>query len=961
MAVRRNLELACGFAIFLVVTVTSAAPVGSERRAEVRDSTDGYLPRFVTPNHYELEITTDIYQPQPPFPFQGFVSIYFTCTVQTTIVILNSLNLRIIGIRVFSDPENAVRPPSPILLQWSLDAQANFLIIEVANPFEVGFKYIFDITYDGYINSNGNGLHWRSYTDTDGSTKYLAVTQFQGIAARQMFPCFDEVDLKATFDVTVVSKPPSVTLSNMPVISTTDRGNGWTAYKFDRSPIMSTYQVTIAVGDFVRVETDWRNFTSYPINLYARPQMANNLEFAAYIAPRISAWLEQETGIPYSLPKLDHIAIPEQGWAMENWGLITYAESMLCVDKTVSGAGAIVSSATVVAHEVSHQWYGNLATFKEWDDTWLNEGFATYYNYYPLESLGWPTSEFQQSDKTMPFLDSDQLNTSVPIRKRPNNIWESDSASAGSTYPKGSAVVRQLRQVLTPATLKRGLTKYLTKFSYGSVTTADLWAELNEQAALDGIKNPDGSDIDLSFHMDAWLNQFGYPMLNVTRNGDGTASVTSRQYFRPIGQTPDTPSPYNYSWTVPITVFDKTTTNYDAPPGFWIRYGQSSTTITGLSTNAADWFMINTNQLGFYRVNYDEALRRQIVLQLNINPSLIPAESRAQFVDDSFSLSRTLDIPATWAMDSTQYLGLERTFNAWDAALKHLRYFDRLLQPLFSYSKFRLYNVNTLRPLYDDLGWNYVDMENPLQQLLRREAIANTCYYGLSECVTQAQQLYATFKANPDNHGINPNNLPTVLCVGVNFGDGSDWSLVFEQYQKRRNSIFYEERYAYLFGLACSSDTVWQDRLLNYIVRGELIEIRDQNQALNYMTLSRVGMPIVWNYLDNSWTTVPSTINKLARLRNIILTFGDSSGSIRFNNFVGKYPPTSQSDLESYRQMDLLILENIDWMTANQDELSDWFDAQVPSFKTRTIDARLQLPISPMSAWDLAEQPTEAY
>jgi len=951
MALHGTISMSLLVVISLTVATVCATPrPGTNQYEKGRDSTDGYLPRVAVPIHYDVEITTDIYQPQPPFTFSGYESIVINCTVETNILVLNSLNLRIIGIRVFNDPSNVVRPPSPILLQWSLEPQANFLVLELANALRVGFTYIVDIYFDGVMNPETStyGLRWLSYTDDDGSTKYVAATQFQGIAARQMFPCFDEPDLKATFNITVVAKPESVVLSNMPLVSTEDAKNGWVYNIFAKSPVMSTYQVTIAVGDFTYIETEWQGITSCPVRIYGRRQKMEKLAFAAYAAPRIQAWFERETGIPNQLPKMDHIALPVQTWAMENWGLITYSENWLSIDNVLSSAASIQSTAEVIAHELAHQWYGNLITFKTFSEAWLNEGFATYYGYTALEALGWPGSEIHHYSGTQPFLETDQLNTSVPIRKKQDSIFQADVMAAGSTYPKGAAMVRQLRGILTLPTLNRGLSKYLTKYSYGAVITDDLWSELEAQAAIDGITNPDGSAINLGVLMNAWLDQFGYPVLNVTRNGDGTATVTSRQYFNPVSQTADVPSDYGYSWSIPITVGTRATIGSEpTPPGFWIPFGSSSATLTGIPTTAGDWFMINVKQLAFYRVQYDSSSHRDIVNQLITDYTVIPSESRAQFVDDSFALSRTAYIPATRAMDTTQYLDKEVVYIAWGVALKHLRYFDRFIQPLLWYSNYGTYMLSKIQPVYERLGWNYVAMENPQTQYLRRDAISNACYYGLADCRDYAQLLYDAYKVNPDVNSVNINNLPTVLCEGVNSGDSSDWAMVFQQYQNRVSSTVSEERNAYLYAMACTTDTVWLDRYLNYIIRGELIAARDQNTGLSYMIQNRIGRPIVWDYFTNSWNTVPATISKVARLRQIVLTFATEDGVNMYNDFVTQYPPSS-GNVAAYREMEQLLLQNVEWLSSNENDLQGWLIDRLPPKSAVNAKTMSQLPISPM-------------
>jgi hypothetical protein len=443
----------------------------------------------------------------------------------------------------------------------------------------------------------------------------------------------------------------------------------------------------------------------------------------------------------------------------------------------------------------------------------------------------------------------------------------------------------------------------------------------------------------------------GYPVVTVTRNGDGTATVTSRRFFNPRGQSADTPSDYNYSWDIPITVATAATTNWDMAPSQYIKFGQTTATLTGVPADG-NWLMINARQLSFFRVDYDNIMRNDIVNQLIADFTKIPPESRAQFIDDSFALSRTLAISETLAMDTTQYLHDELEPNSWVAAIKHLGYARRILRNALWLNLFNTYVLDRIVPVYNQTAWIIDTVESPLYALFRGDIVFNTCVLGWEECQTTARGLYNTYKANPDTNSVPPDQLPTVLCTGVSEGGSTDWSIVWDQYQKRRPSPIREERYAYLFGLACSFDTIWQERYLNYIIRGELIDARDQNTALGYMVKSNVGLPIVWNYLDNSWGTVPSGINKFNALRAIVGTLYDQNGLDQFDAFVSKNPAQSQWELENYIQFRLIIVQNMDWYAANEASLSEWLVAHTKDVAIDKANIGASLGMNPGSSMD---------
>jgi aminopeptidase N len=882
------------FVLGFALGANALLPAG-KRDHDRFDAIDGRLPRNVVPVHYNLEVRPNINLDQPPFPYEGDVQIYIRCVEPTNTVVLNFKDLNFRNVGIVNDPNSPVPAPSPIFLSYTADSSTDFLTISFVNSLVTDATYIVTISFVGVLRDpTQRGIYYDYYLDRFGITHYLVATQLESIFARAMFPCFDEPDLKATFNTTIVRIPDHISLSNMDLLRSDTRVDGNIADVYNKSPIMSTYQVCVIIGHFQFVEADWEGVTSYPVRIYARPDMLPNLAFAAKVAPIIQKWFEDETGVAYHLPKMDHIALPSKSGAMENWGLITYSEFYLCLSPETSAITGELIVAQVIAHEIAHQWFGNIVTCKWWNDIWINEGFASHYEYRSLAAIGWPTGELEQIDGSQPFFVPDARNTSDPIIKNITNVWQAPSVFSGSTYPKGGAMLRHIRSILPTATFNAAITNFLNRFRFDSATSDDLWTVLTEQADADNVRAPDGSPLDFKVLMDPWFNQMGFPLLTVSNSGDGTAQVTSQRFFNPTDQSPDTPSYFNYQWHIPISVVTSDVNDWDSVlPTHWIPLDQTSTTIRGIPTDVNRWYLINPKQQAFYRVNYDDASRAAIVSQLLADHTVIATESRSQLLDDTFTLARVNVLPEVSAMELTRYLGSESSFNPWESALKHILYGDRILRNFLWHSNYRTYLLGKVAPIYSQLGWFYNSTESPLTRHLRRSLVTTACFFGDADCYENARLYYNYYEINPDVNSVDANNLPTVLCLGVSEGDGSDWSMVLNQYLQRKNTPFREERYAYLFALSCTADTAYLDMYLNYIVRGELISTRDQTQALRYMVQNNAGLALVWQYLDNSWLTVPSTISKFSILENIAGTFFQPADDSRFNNFVGKYPPQS--------------------------------------------------------------------
>jgi aminopeptidase N len=302
-------------------------------------------------------------------------------------------------------------------------------------------------------------------------------------------------------------------------------------------------------------------------------------------------------------------------------------------------------------------------------------------------------------------------------------------------------------------------------------------------------------------------------------------------------------------------------------------------------------------------------------------------------------------------MDATQYMGLERHYNPWYATLKYTGLANRMLKSTGAswLSNYSTYMLSILEPTYNALGWTYSSEETPDEQTLRRDVVAATCNNGHELCIENAQMDWVRYKQQPDVNSINPNNLPLSLCTGVSRGTGSDWNIVFDQYQVRRGTPIRDERNSYLYGLACSKDSVTLDRLLTYIVGGVQIATRDQYRATLYLAMNPLGVDKVWNYFDNQWSTVPSGMSKFTVMRYITQVWADQASLDKLNAFIAKNPPTSQSQWSSFNQMQLTVAQNVAWMNANQDSLRDWVIAHSPA--ATSARSTFEFPVDPLAFW----------
>jgi len=937
--------------------LSAVIAVGAKAWSGRMDDTDARLPTDLLPYHYNLEILPYIYFPEPPLPFNGKVEIFFECFTATNVITISNDGLTIeessISLTVSADsPGN---PPTPVVTSWEHIQDIHFLKFHLDDHLIVGGRYVLSLEFTGTMKpaSQGEGLYWDSYEDETGTTVYVAATQGESIFSRMYFPCFDEPAMKATFNTTVVRRSSLVSLSNMPLIRSDNRPDDFVADVYSQSPLMSAYQVCIAVGDFVSRFSG--NINGYEVRIWSRPQVIHLMDWVAEIAAVLQAWLENATNQPYPLPKMDHIMLPTKGGAMENWGLITYGEQNVVYDPATSPAYTKLQVVSITAHELAHQWYGNLVTCDWWTDIWLQEGFATHNNYIPMAALGWEASEIQQiegSRGTMQFLNADGKNTSDPVRKNITTGLMADYSFSGSTYPKGGAMLRMLGGILTEPTLNRAIQTFLDTWKYKTAVTDDLWDALSTQADIDGVTNPDGSPLDIKARMDPWLNQMGYPLVTVTRSTDGTAVVSRSHFLSPAHQFVTTPSEWNYAWPVPLTFVtaEDNSQPWDFPPRAWIDLDQTEITLAGLPTNLNDWVIFNARGRMFYRVNYDAASRAAINDAFSTFPKFFDGQTKTAFLDDSFVLARTLYILEADAMNATGFLADEFTYNPWYPAVTYFSSAQRLIENEPWFASYRAYVLSLTVPVYSTLGWTFIDSETPLEQYLRRDMISVSCNNGWNDCVDLALQEYYVARLNPSVNTVDPNILPVALCTGMMTFTG-DWGLWFAEYQRRASSQVREERYSYLYGLACTS---FQSNLVSYLneLIGTGIASRDKNTAAGYLALNNYGAVLLWNYLDQNWTSAAFS-GRFTTLTKIVDGFSNQAGLDQLLAFIERHPAMSQSEENSYTQMLLKVRQNITWLEINRDSLRDWLAARTGGTDLDTLSRRMRtpLPVSPVYHW----------
>jgi len=447
------------------------------------------------PSNYQLEFEPNLEN----FTFKGKEVIKFTCKILTNKIILNAIDLQIQKCVVQNNNKTITAKK---ICFYEEKRELEILLTE-----KIKGNVSLHIEFTGILNDEMVGFYRSRYNQKD-KTVYLATTQFQNQDACRAFPCWDHPNAKATFEIAIIANDNLTAISNMPVKSK-KKLEGKTSYQFTKTPQMSTYLVYLGVGNYA-IRNKKIDNGRVEIRFIAPPGNEDKGKFALHITAKLLKSYESYFGIKYPLPKLDLIAIPDfDASAMENWGAITFRESVLYYDPLTSSTDTLQYSATTISHELAHQWFGNLVTMKWWNDLWLNESFATFMatkftdKFYPEWDL-W--DQFIGPD-TNPAMDLDSLKSSHPIDVPVKNPKEIDEIFDAISYEKGGSILLMLENYVGEADFRKGLKSYLKKFQYKNATGMDLWKEINAVSKKPGVLKM----------VNDWLKHTGYPLVDVSK------------------------------------------------------------------------------------------------------------------------------------------------------------------------------------------------------------------------------------------------------------------------------------------------------------------------------------------------------------------------------------------------------------------------------------------------------------
>lgn len=660
-----------------------------------------FITQFV-PEHYDLFLDLS----RETKTFSGKVSI--TGQAKSDRISLHQKDLEIASVEVAGQ----ARP-------FTVDHENEVLHIELADAGQVELV----IAFSGKITDNMTGIY-PSYYTVDGVKKEVLSTQFESHFAREAFPCVDEPEAKATFDLALRfdQAEGELALSNMPEIDVESRKETG-IWKFATTPRMSSYLLAFVAGDLQGVTAKTKNGTL--VGVYStKAHPLSNLDFSLDIAVRSIEFYEDYYGVKYPIPQSLHIALPDfSAGAMENWGLVTYREVYLVVDENSTFASR-QQVALVIAHELAHQWFGNLVTMKWWDDLWLNESFANMMEYVCVDAIepSWNIFEDFQTGGVPAALKRDATDGVQSVHVEVKHPDEINTLFDGAiVYAKGSRLMHMLRRWLGDADFAKGLHAYFEKHQYGNTIGRDLWNALGQ-----------ASGRDVAAFMDSWLEQPGYPVLTVKVEND-VLKISQKQFF--IGEHEDK----NRLWVVPLN------SNWKGLPD---TLETESIEIPGYAALLAEnkgALRLNTENTAHYITDYQGDLLDAVLADLET----LDNTSKLQIVQERRLLAEAGHISYADLLPVLDKLAKEESYLVVSAVSQVIAALERFIDE--GTETERVFNslvAKLARHNYDRLGFEAKDGESDEDELVRQLTISMMIRSNDAEASQVASQIFAAHKEN---------------------------------------------------------------------------------------------------------------------------------------------------------------------------------------------------------------------
>lgn len=764
------------------------------------------VPRLLdtfTPNHYNLTLDLTCAEEKE---FSGTVIISGNSTSES--ILLHSKGLTI---------QSAIIDNQPADVSFG-----EFDELRLSQPNLKNGNHTIHIIFSGNITDAMHGLY-PCYFTHDGIKKQLFATQFESHHAREVFPCVDEPAAKAEYDLTLITRPGITVLGNMPVKSEEENDDSLTT-TFEKTPRMSSYLLAFVIGELHKKSA--RTKSGVEVNVWATPaQNENTLDFALDIATRSIDFYDEYFGVKYPLPKSDHVALPDfSSGAMENWGLITYRESCLLADPELTPESSRRFIATVIAHELSHQWFGNLVTMNWWNDLWLNESFANMMEYVAIDALHpeWRMWEDFATNEVTAALRRDSLDGVQSVQADVNHPDEiSTLFDPAIVYAKGGRLLVMVRKLIGEEAFRAGLKSYFEKFAYKNTVGNDLWQEL-ELASGQPIVNL----------MNTWISQPGLPVVSVSNSHD-TAILSQERFFIGEHQPSDAlwPIPLFANQPLDVKILNQKETTVSIEKPLQLNCGLSAHFITKYDESSREYLLKNITEL--------PTLDKICILQ---DATIL---ARAGFENSASLLPLALSLKTETN---------EKVFGMAAGALTELRKFvddnDAARDSL------KRISGEFARATFEELGWDEKDGESDDDRERRTTVLSLMMYSEDKEVLDEAKTRFDSNKLE---------DLPTeirALIISTNVRHFETPEMIENLFAAYKNTPSNDLQNDIAIGLTSTKNPKTAEKILANIKNSNIIRPQDASRWFVYLIRTRESRQIAWNWLKENWAWVEGTFGE---------------------------------------------------------------------------------------------------
>lgn len=778
------------------------------------DGTGYRLPRTAVPHRYRIELAPDL----DKFTFTGTASIDIEVTEPVEEIVLNAAELKVSSAKI------AGAKGSTVVAEAHTDEESERLTLRLPERLAAG-KATVELEFTGELNDKLRGFYRSTWTDDAGNERIIASTQFEPVDARRAFPCWDEPDLKATFEVSLIVADGLTAISNGHVVGEEKVSGGRRRVRFAETMPMSTYLVACVVGPFELTEPT--DVAGTPMRVATVPGKQHMTRLAIDTGAHALRYFSDYFGIRYPHDKLDHVAIPDFAMgAMENLGCVTYRETALLADPDSASQVEQRRVAQVICHETAHMWFGDLVTMKWWNGIWLNEAFATLMEVKATDSFrpDWDVWTSFSAVRAAAFA-VDGLKATRPIEFPVGPPSEAEAMFDILTYEKGCAVLRMLEQYLSPEVFQRGIHDYLTAHSHGNTETTDLW---------DAIEAASGEPVRSI--MDSWIFQGGHPLVKAGLDGSGKLKL-SQSRFLYSGSESDDETP---EWEIPVNIracVDGTVRRTRV-----LLKGPS--TEVDLGGGSVDWVVVNDGGWGFYRVHYEPDLAAKLPAALESTNALerlaLAGDTWAAVVADQADL-------ASWARLAEELARHEDDPDVWSALLGPLEMLD-LVATDSERDAVAAFARHLAGPTLARLGWDSSEGDDARLALTRARLVSSLGTVGADKQV----RAEAARRLQDDWDGkkaLAPDLATPIVHIVARH---ADTKLYEKLANKAETAGTPQEKVRYLYALIQPEDEALLRRTLDSCLTDE-VRTQDAPMAIGAALGKRSSGEVTLTWLEKHW------------------------------------------------------------------------------------------------------------